>query len=108
LDLRPERVGMLHVRHEAGSNRVVLSFEGPLDGVTADALVATVALTPPTATVVVNLCKVIFAGDGSLPRLAQALVATGRLVLFKGLSGRQKRAVEHLKRVLQPPLPARR
>jgi len=99
---------MLHVRHEAGNKCVVLSFEGSLDGVSADALAATVALTPPTATVVVNLCEAIFAGDGALARLAQALAATGRAVLFQGLRGQQKRVVEHLKGAFHAPLPARR
>ena len=99
---------MLHVRHEAGSNRVVLSFEGSLDGVTADALAATVALTAPTATVVVNLCKTIFAGDGSLARLAQALATTDRLVLFQGLRRRQRRMLENLEGVLHAPLPVPR
>ena|SRR5258705_11201539 len=87
---------MLHVRHEAGT-RVVFSFEGSLDGLSADALAATVALAPSTATVVINLCEAIFAGDGALARLAQALAATGRLVLFQGLRGPQKRVVEQLK-----------
>jgi len=99
---------MLHVRHEAGTNHVVLSLEGSLDGVTADALAATVALTPPTATVVVDLCEAIFAGDVALARLAQALATTGRLVLFQGLRASQKRVVEQLKSALQAPLPARR
>src|SRR5213595_3802205 len=83
---------MLHVRHEAGT-RVVFSFEGSLDGLSADALAATVALTSPTATVVINLCEAIFAGDGALARLAQALAATGRLVLLQGLRGPHKRVV---------------
>src|SRR5438309_1979892 len=103
LGLRALRGGMLHVRHEAGNSRVVLSFEGSLDGVTADALAATVSLTPPTATVVVNLCEAIFAGDGALARLAQALATTGRLVLFQGLRGRQKRVVERLKGAFHAP-----
>jgi hypothetical protein len=94
---------MLHVRHEAGTSSVVFSFEGSFDGVSADALAATVALTPPTATVVIDLCEAIFAGDGALARLAQALAATGRLVLFQGLRGRQKRLVEKLKRALHAP-----
>jgi anti-anti-sigma regulatory factor len=99
---------MLHVRHEAGTSCVVLSLEGSLDGVTADALAATVALTPPTAKVVVNLCEAVFAGDVALARLARALATTGRLVLFEGLRGRQKRVVEQLKSALRAPLPARR
>jgi anti-anti-sigma regulatory factor len=98
---------MLHVRHEAGTNCVVLGLEGSLDGATADALAATASLTPPSATVVVDLCEAIFAGDVALERLAQALATTGRLVLFRGLRG-QKRMVEHLKGALHAPLAALR
>ncbi len=48
---------MLHVRHETGSNRLVVGFEGLLNNTGVDSIVRAVALIPAADMVVLNLGK---------------------------------------------------
>jgi hypothetical protein len=89
---------MLHVRHETGSNRLVVGFEGLLNNAGVDSIVRAVALIPVADMVVLNLGKATSIGDRVLVELADAMVSTGRLVHFQGLRLHQERLLGYFKR----------
>jgi hypothetical protein len=86
---------MVHVRHETGSNRLVVGFEGLLNNTGVDSIVRAV---PAADMVVLNLGKATSIGDRVLVELADAMASTGRLVHFQGLRLHQERLLGYFKR----------
>src|SRR5258708_33911294 len=88
---------MLHVRHETGSNHLVVGLEGLLNNTGVDSIVRAVALIPAADMVVLNLGKATSIGDRVLVELADAMASTGSLVHVRVLRLQQERLLGYFK-----------